>query len=185
MIYVLLADGLEEIEALAPVDFLRRAKVPVTTVAIKSDSVVGSHGIQIKADISLAQADFSDAEMVVLPGGMPGTTNLDELPELSEILSSVYDRGGYLAAICAAPLILGKRGYLKGKEAICYPGYEELLYGASLSKKGVVRDGRIITAMSAGFAWQFGAALAEIFIGKEACERVRLGLFLHLSEKDA
>lgn len=178
MVYVLLADGFEEIEALAPVDFLRRAGVLVKTVSLTGKSIFGSHGIEVIADINLQDADFSDAEMIVLPGGMPGTTHLDECPQMTEILSLVYDRGGYLAAICAAPMVLGKRGYLRNREAICYPGFENFLTEARISNDSVVRDGRIITAKSAGFAWQFGYVLAEIFAGKDTCEKVRKDLFL-------
>lgn len=178
MVYVLLADGFEEIEALAPVDFLRRAGVPVTTATLSSDSVRGAHEIFVSADRILDDADLSDAEMIILPGGLPGTTNLDKHPRMTDILASVYERGGYLAAICAAPMVLGKRGYLKGKKAICYPGFEEYLTGAELSSTPVVRDGRIITAKSAGVAWQFGYELAKIFVGADVCETVRKNLFL-------
>lgn len=184
MVYVLLADGFEEVEALAPIDFLRRCGVSVLTVSLSEAPVCGAHGIQVIADRVLSETDFSDGEMIVLPGGMPGTLNLDQCPQMTEILASVYDRGGYLAAICAAPCILGKRGYLNGKEAICYPGFEDTLDGATLSERGVVRDGRIITAKSAGFAWQFGRALAEIFVDQEICEQTRKNLFLPLSEND-
>ncbi len=178
MVYVLLADGFEEIEALAPVDFLRRAGVSVTTVSLTGDPVCGAHGIEVTADAPLRDVDFLDADMVVLPGGMPGTANLDECPRMSEILATVYDKGGYLAAICAAPMVLGKRGYLKDKQAICYPGFEEYLSGAEISLRPVVRDGRIITAKSAGVAWEFGYVLAGILAGREACETVRQSLFL-------
>ena len=178
MIAVLLADGFEEIEALAPVDFLRRAGVRVATVSLTGKPVLGAHGIEVSADIPLNDVDFSHAEMIVLPGGMPGTTHLDECSEMSEILASVYDKGGYLAAICAAPMVLGKRGYLNGRQAVCYPGFEEYLHGAEVSSKFVVRDGRIITAKSAGVAWEFGYTLAEIFVGKDVCETIRKNLFL-------
>ncbi len=178
MVYLLLADGFEEIEALAPVDFLRRAGVPTTTVSLNGGPVRGAHGIEVIADANLSDVDFADAKMVVLPGGMPGTTHLDECPRMTEILASVYDRGGYLAAICAAPMVLGKRGYLRHKEGVCYPGFEEFLYESRISGTPVVRDGRIITAKSAGVAWQFAWTITEIFAGKEACETVRQNLFL-------
>ncbi len=178
MVYVLLADGFEEIEALAPVDFLRRAGVSVTTVALGQNSVVGAHGISVTADKLVAELDFSHAEMVILPGGMPGTANLDQYEGMDSILAMVYNKGGYLAAICAAPMVLGKRGYLQGKDAICYPGFEDQLKGARLSESPVVKDGRIITAKSAGFAWQFGYVLGEILVGRDCCERVRENLFL-------
>ncbi len=178
MVYVLLADGFEEIEALAPVDFLRRCGVTVKTVSLTGAPVSGAHGIVVTADASLCDVNFSDAEMVVLPGGMPGTTHLDECSQMPEILERVYDRGGVLAAICAAPMVLGKRGYLEGKEAVCYPGFEDFLFGARISEKPVVRDGRIVTAKAAGAAWQFGYILGEILVGKETCETVRKNLYL-------
>ncbi len=178
MVYLLLADGFEEIEALAPVDFLRRCGVALTTVAIKNNPVLGAHGIAVFADKVACDVDFSDAEMVILPGGMPGTTHLDQFEGMDNLLSSVVEKGGCLAAICAAPSILGKRGYLKGKEAICYPGFEEELKGARISPSDVVKDGHIITAKSAGFAWQFASVLGEILVGKEVSEKVRESLFL-------
>lgn len=178
MVYVLLSDGFEEIEALAPVDFLRRADVPVKTVSLTGTVVVGAHGIEVKADVSLNKVDFSDVEMVVLPGGMPGTTHLDQCPQMTEVLSAVYHRGGVLAAICAAPMVLGKRGYLKNKSAVCYPGFEEFLVGARVSPDPVVVDGRIVTAKSAAFAWQFGYELTKILKGRESAETVRESLFL-------
>ena len=178
MVYFLLADGFEEIEALAPIDFLRRCGINVKTVSLTGTSVRGAHGIEVIADTSLDSVHFSDAKMVILPGGMPGTTHLDECPRMTEILKTVYDQGGVLAAICAAPMVLGKRGYLQGKEAICYPGFEEFLSGAEISAKSVVRDGRIVTAKSAGVAWQFGYVLSELLVGKETCETVRKNLYL-------
>lgn len=178
MIYLLLAEGFEEIEALAPVDFLRRANLSVTIVGMTETIVCGSHGISVSADCLFDDCDFSDADMIVLPGGMPGTKKLDEDPRLDGVLSSVYARGGVLAAICAAPMILGKRGFLQGREAICYPGFESDLEGAVLSENSVVRDGCILTAKSAAFAWEFGYRIAEYFVDSEACESVRKALFL-------
>ncbi len=178
MVYVLLAEGFEEMEAFAPVDFLRRCGLSVVTVSLSGNSVTGAHGITVSADISMDKADFSQAKMVILPGGMPGTLHLDQYAGMDELLSSVYASGGYLAAICAAPMVLGKRGYLQGKEGVCYPGFEEYLSGATLSSASVVKDGRIITAKSAGVAWQFGYVLGEILSGKEVCENVRESLFL-------
>ncbi|MBQ1217734.1 MAG: DJ-1/PfpI family protein [Clostridia bacterium] len=179
MVYLFLAEGFEEIEALAPVDFLRRAGVSVTTVAVGDAlSVRGAHGIEVRADALLSQTDCSDGEMIVLPGGMPGTTHLDECPAMSEILASASARGAYLAAICAAPMVLGKRGYLNGRSAVCYPGFESELAGASISVSPVVRDGKMITAKSAGVAWQFAYRLAEALVGTAIAEQVRTSLFL-------
>ena len=178
MVYIFFAEGFEEIEALAPMDFLRRAKIPVTSVSLSPGAVKGAHGISVVPDAVFSDVNFSDAEVIVLPGGMPGTVNLDQFPAISDLLSSVWSKGGYLAAICAAPTILAKRGYLTEKEAICYPGFRIEDYGARISEKSVVRDGRIITAKSAGVAWQFAYSVAEIFVGREVCEKVREDLFL-------
>ena len=178
MVYVLLADGFEEIEALAPIDFLRRAGVEVESVSISGLSVSGAHGIVVQADRKIQDVCFSDISMLILPGGMPGTRNLDAYPQMSDLLSAAYENGAVLGAICAAPLVLGKRGYLEGREATCYPGFESELKGAILSARSVVRDGRIVTAKSAAFAWEFGCVLAEILAGKERCEAVRKSLYL-------
>lgn len=178
MVYVFLADGFEEVEAIAPIDFLRRCGVSVTTVSLVPGPVRGAHGISVFADQTLSEAEFSDAAMIVLPGGMPGTVNLDACPQMSEILSSVSEKGGFLAAICAAPLVLGKRGYLEGKRAVCYPGFESDLLGATVVSSPVVRDGNVITAKSAGVAWEFGYTLAEVLVGRDVCETVRKNLFL-------
>ena len=178
MVYVLLADGFEEIEALAPVDFLRRAGISVATVSVGDYEVLGVHNIRVKADCVLSQVDFSSAEMVILPGGMPGTKNLDACPRMTEILISVSQHGGILAAICAAPMVLGKRGFLEGKKAVCYPGFESTLQGAEIVQKNVVRDGAVVTGKSAGVAWEFGYTLARMLADREICEKVREGLFL-------
>lgn len=178
MIYVLLAEGFEEIEALAPIDFLRRAGLEVTVLGLEKKTVIGAHGIPVVADALVSDADFSHADALLLPGGMPGTKNLDADPRMTGILSSVYGRGGILAAICAAPMVLGSRGYLEGKRAICYPGFEEYLKGAEVSSLPVVCDGRIITAKSAGHAWEFGYRLGCALVGRDVCEKVRESLFL-------
>ena len=191
MVYMLLADGFEEVEAFAPLDFLRRCGVAVETVCVSSlpafasrgpiavvPGITGAHDVSVEVDRVVSAVDFSHCEMLILPGGMPGTKNLDEYPQMTEILHTVYENGGYLAAICAAPMVLGKRGYLQGKEAICYPGFESYLEGATLSEMPVVVDGRVITARSAGVAWEFGYRLAEALVGTEQSEKVRKALFL-------
>lgn len=161
MVYMFLANGFEEIEALCPLDLLRRAGVEVTTVAIGGDAmkVTGSHGITVLADMD--EADFADAapEMVILPGGMPGASNLDESAVVDGAIAAAVKTGGYLAAICAAPMILGKRDLLCGKRAICFPGFEKYLNGATVADERVVRDGKIITAAGMGVALEFGLAL--------------------------
>ena len=173
MVYILLADGFEEIEALAPLDFLRRAGISVATVSIGDSVVLGAHNIPVAADDLLSRVDFSSAEIIVLPGGMPGTKNLDACPQMTEILSAVHRNGGILAAICAAPMVLGKRGYLNGKRATCYPGFEEHLTGAQVCPDGVVVDGRVITAKGMGVAQEFGLALVSLLCGNEKADAIR------------
>ena len=185
MIYLFLADGFEEIEALAPVDFLRRAGVAITVVGMTNRTVCGAHGISVFADCQFDECSFSDAEGIILPGGMPGTSHLDRDLRLDGVLASVAEKNGLLAAICAAPMVLGKRGYLRKKEAICYPGFEEHLLEAEVSSKCVVRDGNVITAKSAGVAWEFAYRVAEYFVGTERCETVRQSLFLPSYGKQA
>ena len=172
MVYILLADGFEEIEALCPLDLLRRAGVETKTVSItEKRAVTGSHGITVTADLT-AENSLSDIEMLVLPGGMPGSTNLYGSKFCDGLVRNAAKSGAYLAAICAAPLVLGRRGLLAGKEAVCFPGFENELVGAHLSDKRVVRDGKIITAIGMGAALEFGLALVEIFCGKETAEKL-------------
>ena len=167
------ANGTEEIEALTAVDLLRRAGAEVTLVGVGGKEVIGSHGIRITADISEDEISSYDYDMAVVPGGMPGTTHMDESAAVDKTLAEVYKNGGFLAAICAAPLVLGKRGYLNGKEAICYPGFESYLQGASVSASRVCRDGRVITAAGAGVALAFALALIGALYGEEKANAIR------------
>ena len=173
MIYMFLADGMEEIEALCPLNLMRRAGLSVTTVGIGSTSVTGAHGIVIKADI--ADAEFCDPnpEMIFLPGGMPGTLNLAASETVKNAILTAHKTGAYLAAICAAPSILGDMGLLVGKEAICYPGFEERLVGATVSNARVVLDGKILTAAGMGVALEMGLKIVEIFRGTQAAADLR------------
>ena len=176
MIYMFLANGFEEVEALAPLDLLRRAGCDVTTVAVGGgDTVVGSHGIAVGADIPDTMFRDSKPEMIILPGGMPGTKHLDASRTVDAALRSAANTGAYIAAICAAPMVLGKRGYLQGKAAVCFPGFEEYLEGATLQPKGVtvVTDGKIITAVGMGAAVEFGLALVRVLKGDEAANALR------------
>ncbi len=177
MVYLFLAEGFEEIEALTPVDLLRRAGIEVTTVGIGTTDVCGAHGITVKADMSEAEAISKideGFEMVILPGGMPGTKNLDASPVVDSAISLTLEGGSYIAAICAAPMILGKRGILNGKRAVCYPGFEEYLSGAEvLTDVGVVQDGKIVTAAGMGVALEFGLLLVSIFKGEEFANTLR------------
>ncbi|MBP3395986.1 MAG: DJ-1/PfpI family protein [Clostridia bacterium] len=173
MVYMFLANGFEEIEALCPLDLLRRAGVEVTTVGIGGDSIRGSHGITVQADIPDTLYSDSAPDMLILPGGMPGSKNLDESRIVDAALRVGAKRGAYLAAICAAPMVLGRRGLLEGKEAICYPGFEGELKGATISEKRVVRDGNIITGAGMGVALEFGLALVSVLKGEDAARKLR------------
>ena len=179
MIYMFLANGFEEVEALAPLDLLRRARCDVTTVAVGgSDTVVGAHGIAVGADIPDTMFRDSKPEMIILPGGMPGTKHLDASRTVDAALRSAANTGAYIAAICAAPMVLGKRGYLQGKAAVCFPGFEEYLEGAILQPKGVkvAVDGKIITAVGMGAAVEFGLALVRVLKGDEAANTLRTAI---------
>lgn len=174
MIYLFIANGFEEVEALCPLDLLRRAGAEVTTVSVGGgESVTGSHGICVQAD--LPDVMFRDAkpEMVILPGGMPGAKNLDESRTVAQALRAADTSGGFLAAICAAPMVLGHQGYLRGKRAVCFPGFESELTGAVISPERAVRDGRIITAAGMGAAMEFGLKLVEALKGADAAESLR------------
>ena len=171
-IAILLADGFEEVEALTPIDLLRRANLDLDIIGIEKELITGAHGIKVFADIISCDADASLYNAVILPGGMPGTLNLDKSDFTDRILNSVASKNGRIAAICAAPLILGKRDLLKGKEAICYPGFEGELIGASLSEKSVVTDGLITTAKGMGVALDFAKELVALFCGEETMLRL-------------
>lgn len=172
MIYEFLAEGFEEVEALTPLDMLIRSGADIKTVSITSSKdVVGAHGITVKADLTLSDVK-ERPEMVILPGGMPGAVNLRNSEDVCRVVKDTYENGGFVAAICAAPFILGELGLLDGKEAICYPGFEAHLKGANISERKVVSDGRVITAAGMGVAQQFGAELISVLYGREKAEKV-------------
>lgn len=173
MIYLFLANGFEEIEALCPLDLLRRAGLEVTTVGIGGEMICGSHGITVAADIPEGMYADSKPDMIILPGGMPGAKHLDESRVVDTALKAAVRHGSFIAAICAAPMVLGHRGLLAGKEAICYPGFENHLTGANISDKRVVRDENIITAAGMGVALEFGLALVAALKGQDAAEELR------------
>ena len=173
MIYMFLANGMEEIEALCPLDLMRRAGLKVTTVGIGGQEITGAHGITVKADISEAEYNDASPEMIFLPGGMPGTLNLAASSTVNKAIKNAVKADAYIAAICAAPSILGDLGLLNGKEAICYPGFEDRLMGAKISDKRVVLDGKILTAAGMGVALEMGLTIVSIFCGKDASEKLR------------
>lgn len=173
MIYVMLADGFEEIEALAFVDILKRANIDVLTVsADNSETVTGSHGITVVPDIKLKNV-CEIGEGVVLPGGLPGTYNLRDNPEVIKILDEHHKAKKYIAAICAAPSVLGKHGFLKGKKATCYPSFEEELCGAIYSPDRVVVDDNVITSRGAGTAHDFAFKFVELLKGESESMKIR------------
>lgn len=172
MIYVFLAEGFEETEAIAPIDILRRAELDVKVVGVTGNTVTGSHGISVLADLGINEVTTDDLEAVVLPGGMPGTLNLEKNPIVQASIEYALRNDKYVGAICAAPSILGHIGALKGKNAICFPGFEEQLQGAVISAERVCVDGKIITAKGAGAALEFGLKLAELLKGRETSEKL-------------
>ena len=173
MVYVFLADGFEEIEALAPVDILRRGGIEVKTVGIGSKTVTGSHNISVLCDLPENEVDFYSIEAVVLPGGMPGTLNLEKSITVNKAIDFACKNGKIIGAICAAPSILGKKGLLSGKNATCFPGFEKYLSGARVLDTPVVRDGEIITSCGAGAALEFGFCLLAALKDEPAADKLR------------
>lgn len=172
-----LAEGFEEIEALAPLDILRRAQVEVETVSITDNQVVqGAHGVYVLADRILPALDWDDAEMIILPGGLPGSTNLDACEELREGIMKLHADGKPLAAICAAPQVYGHLGILKGVKATCYPGVETEMEGATYTAALVEKEGQFITGKGPGAAMEFGYTLAEMFADKSVVDGLRKGM---------
>jgi len=164
--YVFLAEGFEEIEALAPVDVMRRACLNVTTISISDSKLVkGAHGIPVIADAQFSELDFSDAALLFLPGGLPGATNLDDHEGLRSLLLNKSHGDVILSAICAAPLVLGNLGLLEGKQATCYPGFENTMRGATYTAQQVTVDGNILTACGPAAAWALGFTIVEHFCG--------------------
>ena len=167
MIAVLLADGFEEIEALTPVDMLRRAGLDVKTVGINGKIAAGSHKIPVICDVEPSEINLKEVTLAIFPGGMPGSLGLDASPFTDKIIDAVQKNGGRLAAICAAPLVLGRRGILEGKRATCYPGFEAELRGAMVTGENVVTDGNITTAKGMGVALEFSKELISLTVGKD------------------
>ncbi len=179
MVYLFLADGFEEVEALCPLDLLRRAGITVQTVGVTGKSVRGAHGVVVQSDITAEQIVLDrDLEMVILPGGMPGASNLAQSREVKNAVSYAYENGRYVAAICAAPMILGEMGILEGRVAVCYPGFEKYLKGAQISQKNVVVDETVITAKAMGAAYSFGLTLTQLLCSESTAEEIKRSIFL-------
>lgn len=173
-VYAFLAEGLEEVECLAVVDVLRRSGVEVTLVSVgETKEIVGSHGIRLTADALFEETNPDQADILFLPGGMPGTKNLQAHQGLAEAIRKAAKQGRRIAAICAAPSILGTMGLLKGRTATCYPGFEDMLEGASYTSQGVITDGNITTSRGLGYALALGLELIRLLQGPQQAERIR------------
>ena len=159
MVYIFLADGFEEVEAICPLDILRRGGINALTVGVTGKTVKGAHGIEVTADITIDKADFCELEAVILPGGMPGTLNLEKSDRVQQFIDYANENKLLIGAICAAPSILGHKGLLKDKKAVCFPGFEKELVGATVLDAPAVNDENIITARGAGAAFEFGFQL--------------------------
>jgi len=175
--YIFFADGFEEIEALTSVDVLRRAGVNVVMVSITEDEIVrGAHNISMLADKTIDNVDFCEADLLLLPGGMPGAANLAACDELAKQLKAFAAEGKPYAAICAAPFVLGQLGLLKGKKATCYPGFEVQLEGAIVTGAMAQQDGNVITGKGPAAAMEFALKVAALLVGKEKADEVAAGM---------
>nr|WP_129734736.1 DJ-1 family glyoxalase III [Parabacteroides goldsteinii] len=176
---VFLANGFEEMEALGTVDILRRGGIEVTTVSITDNPVVtGAHNVPVTTDITLGKADLAGADALVLPGGMPGAANLNDSEPVKEALLQQYREGKIVAAICAAPMVLGGLGLLKGRNATCYPGFEPKLIGANVTGEAVEVSDNVITGKGPGLVMNFALALVAAIKSEAVAEEVAAGLLL-------
>lgn len=177
MLYLCLAEGFEEVEAIATLDVLRRAGIDVKTVGITGNPVTGSHGVPMTPDLTAEEAlTVEELKGVILPGGMPGTKNLEASETVGRLLAYCAEQNLLMAAICAAPSVLGHLGYLQGKQATCFPGFEPELLGATPTGESVTEDGNVITGKGAGAAHLFGEAIAARFVGAEAAHDILINM---------
>lgn len=176
---VFLADGFEEMEALGTVDVLRRGGIEVTTVSITdSPMVMGAHNIPVAADATINEMALTDADALILPGGMPGAANLNNSETVKKALMQQYNKGKIVAAICAAPMVLGGLGLLKGRNATCYPGFESKLTGANATGAAVEVSDNVITGKGPGLVYHFALALVEALKGEKESKEVAAGLLV-------
>lgn len=173
MVYVLLGKGFEETEAIAPIDLLRRANIPVLTVGINGQVIEGSHGIPVVADITIEQMDLTQMDMLVLPGGLGGVASIMGSESAMNAVRFAWENNKFLGAICAGPTILASLGITDGKEATCYPGCETQMGEATILTQATVTDGKIITGTSAGCATAFGLALIAALKGEDEMQRIQ------------
>lgn len=182
MIYCFIADGSEEIEAITTVDILRRAGIDVRTVSVNENdgnTVLGSHNIKIICDLTVSETETDKLEGVILPGGMPGTLNLEKSDRVKELVRYCADNKLYTFAICAAPSVLGHMGILKGRRATCYPGFEGELIGAEYVNEPAVRDGKVITSKGPGCTVDFAMMIVEALKGEEVMNKLRDSMQCH------
>ncbi len=172
MVYMFLGTGFEETEAIAPLDLLRRAGVEVKTVGLNGSVITGSHGIAVTADMQIENLDVSDAEMVILPGGLGGVASIRACAKAMEAIKTAWEADKFCAAICAGPTVLADLGITEGRQATCYPGCEDGMDSAIMVHAAAVRDGKLITGTSAGCAVSFGLALIEALKGEEEANRI-------------
>ncbi|MDL2291818.1 DJ-1/PfpI family protein [Bacteroides sp. OttesenSCG-928-F21] len=173
-VYMFFANGFEEIEALATMDVLRRASLNAKMVSVTNEKVVtGAHDIPVTCDSLFEECDYSDAEALILPGGMPGAATLRDHDGLLKLITGFSKTNKPIAAICAAPMVLGKLGLLKGKKATCYPGFESFLEGAECTGESVVKDGNIITAIGPGGTMDFALTIVETLIDNEKVQELK------------
>lgn len=173
MVYMLLGTGFEEIEAVAPLDLLRRADVPVMTVGVNGKTILGSHNIPVEADITLAEMDLTDLDMIILPGGLGGVTSVRASKAARDALKFAWDNDKYVAAICAGPTVLADMGIPDGKNATCFPGLEGKMGKAHMvPNAAAVQDGKLITGTAAGCSIPFGLALVKALKGQKAADEV-------------
>ena len=174
MFYIFFADGFEEVEAVATLDVIRRAGIEIESVGIGSDTITGSHNMKFVCDRLCNEIKpDSSLEGIILPGGMPGTTNLMNSPVVNEFIDYCSSNSLLICAICAAPIILGKKGLLNGKNAICFPGFENELIGANISNEFVCKDGNIITAKGMGSAINFGLEIVAAVKDKPFADNLK------------
>ena len=172
MVYMLLGTGFEETEAIAPLDLLRRADIPVLTVGVTGKTVYGSHNIGIEADILISQMDLTDLDMIILPGGLGGVASIRACAAAMDAVRFAWEQGKYTAAICAGPTVLADLGITDGKKATCYPGCEGQMGSAVMVNAAAVTDGKLITGTSAGCAVPFGLALITALKGQAEADRI-------------
>lgn len=177
MVYILLGDGFETVEALGPADLMRRAGIEVALVGISGKTVVSGQKVSVQADMTLDEVDFESLELLMLPGGLGGVEAISRSIPAITLIQKAAEQGRWVAAICAAPTVLAHLGLLDRRNAVVYPGMEEDMYSAVVQVgRRVIQDGRFITGQAAGSSFDFGLKLVEVLRGKEASEQVRLGV---------